>query len=247
MTNKLEPKHQSIFLVGGIFTLIVLAGVILDVAIGSMTGADLTALPQTAVERFEQFKTNALMGLYNLDCLNMVNQLFMIPVYFALYVVHRRLAPAYSLFALIVFLVGSILLVAGNTSLTMMDLSHKYAVASSEEQKLLLAAAGEAMLAKGSHGSAGMFLGFALPNLAGIIISLVMLKGKVFSKTVGILGITGSTLLLSYIVLVTFAPSIEKQALLFSMPGGLLTMVWMILFTIKLFHLGKKQVLTIPS
>lgn len=246
MTKKPEPRHQSIYLVGGIFTLLVLAGVILDVAIGSMTGADLTVLPKTAVERFDQFQNNALMGLYNLDCLNMVNQIFMIPVYFALYVAHRRPSPEYSLLALIVFLAGSILMVAGNTSLTMLDLSQKYAGASSDQQKMLLAAAGEAMLAKGSHGSASVLLGFALPNLAGILMSLVMLKGKVFSKTIGVLGITGSTLLLSYIVLVTFAPAIEKQALLFSMPGGLMMMAWMILFAIKLIRLGKKRVQTLP-
>jgi len=42
-----------------------------------------------------------------------------------------------------------------------------------------------------------------------------------------------------YVILVTFIPSVEKLALAFAMPAGLLVMGWMIMFTIKLFKLGK--------
>ena len=38
-----------------------------------------------------------------------------------------------------------------------------------------LAAAGEAMLARGTHGSLGVFIGFCLPTLAGLAMSFVML------------------------------------------------------------------------
>jgi hypothetical protein len=42
-----------------------------------------------------------------------------------------------------------------------------------------------------------------------------------------------------YIILVTFVPAIGKLALAFAMPAGLLVMAWMIMFTRKLFKLGK--------
>jgi hypothetical protein len=42
-----------------------------------------------------------------------------------------------------------------------------------------------------------------------------------------------------YIILVTFVPAVEKLALAFAMPAGLLVMAWMILFTIKLFKMSK--------
>jgi len=48
--------------------------------------------------------------------------------------------------------------------------------------------------------------------------------------------------LLLYIILVTFFPEVEKMALLFAMPAGLLAMTWMIMFTIKLLKLSKIQV-----
>jgi hypothetical protein len=41
---------------------------------------------------------------------------------------------------------------------------------------------------------------------------------------------------------VTFIPEVEKLALAFAMPAGLLVMAWMILFTIKLFKLSKKEI-----
>ena len=63
----------------------------------------------------------------------------------------------------------------------MLELSGKYAVAD-ESQKTLLAAAGEAMLARGAHGSLGVFFRFLLPTLSSLGMSLVMLQGKVFSK-----------------------------------------------------------------
>ena len=104
---------------------------------------------------------------------------------------------------------------------------------------MLLAAAGEAMLAKGSHGSLGVFIGFALPTFANVLMSCVMLNGKVFSRATSYIGIIGNTLMVIYIIMVTFLPAVEKMALVFAMPAGLLVMAWMIMFTIKLFKLSK--------
>jgi hypothetical protein len=47
--------------------------------------------------------------------------------------------------------------------------------------------------------------------------------------------------MLLYIVMVTFIPAVEKMALLFAMPGGLLVMAWMIMFTSRLLKLSKNE------
>jgi hypothetical protein len=44
--------------------------------------------------------------------------------------------------------------------------------------------------------------------------------------------------MLLYVVLVNFVPGVESMATLVAMPGGLLLMVWMIIFTTRLFKLG---------
>lgn len=234
-----EKQWKSIYALGAIAAIIALTGILLDVIIGNITGGNLSELPQTAIERFIQFQNNQLLGLYNLDLLNMINQIIMIPVYFALYAAHRNVIKSYSLFALLIFLFGSVILVANNTALPMYELSHKYFASSSAVQKAFYAAAGEAMLARGAHGSAGIFIGFFIPNLAGFIMSIVMLKGREFSKINSWLGIIGSILMMVYVILVNFVPGIETMATAFAMPGGLMLMTWIIMFTVRLFKLSR--------
>jgi hypothetical protein len=236
-----DKQWKIIYKIGAITTIIVLCGIILDMVFGSVTGGNLTALPQTAVERFNQFKGNWFLGLYNLDLLNIINQIILIPSIFALYAVHRDTNMPLAMLSLILFLVGTTIFVTGNTALTMLDLSHKYFGASSDEQRMLIAAAGEAMLAKGSHGNLSVFIGFALPTLANILMSWVMISGKVFSRATSYIGLVGNTLMVIYLIMVTFIPAVEKLALLFAMPAGLLLMTWMIMYTIKLFKLSKIQ------
>lgn len=234
-----EKQWRSIYFLGGITTVIVLVGAFLDVAIGNITGGNLSALPQTAIERFVQFHENRLLGLYNLDLLNILNQLILIPAFFALYAAQRNVNKSYSLLALIIFLFGSIILVANNTALPMYELSHKYFTTTVESQKAFYAAAGEALLARGAHGSPGVFFGFFIPNVANLIMAIVMLRGGVFSKVNSWVGIIGSILMLFYIVLVNFVPGVETMATAFAMPGGLLLMAWMILFAVRLFKLSR--------
>jgi len=236
-TNHNEVQWKSIYVLGGIAAILSLIAVLADIVIGSSTGGNLSALPQTAIERFAQFQQNAWLGLYNLDLLNTVNQLISIPIYFALYAALRKTNKPYALFALIVFLIGTTIFVANNTALPMLDLSRKYALAI-EPQKTLLAAAGEAMLARGEHGGFGVFFSFLLPTLSALIFSFVMLQGKVFSKANSYVGILGNALMVIYIVLVTFAPAIKNMAMAFAMPGGLLLVAWMVMVTIRLFQLG---------
>ena len=240
--NNLDKHWRNIYKVGAVTTIIVLCGIILDMVLGSATGGNVAALPQTAIERFNQFKENWLLGLYNLDLLNIINQIILIPSVFALYAAHRNTRNASALLSLILFLVGTTIFVTSNTALTMLDLSHKYFNATSDGQRLLYAAAGEAMLTKGAHGSLGVFIGFALPTFANFLMSSVMKNGKVFSRSTSYIGLVGNLLMLLYIILVTFFPTVEKMALVFAMPAGLLLMLWMILFTIKLFRLSKIEV-----
>lgn len=236
-----DKQWKFIFRAGAIATIIVLCGIVIDMIVGSITGGNVAELPHTAVERFNQFNENRILGLYNLDLLNIINQIILIPSIFALYGAHRNTNNPPAFLSLILFLVGTTVFVAGNTALTMMDLSHKYFGANSDEQRLLLAAAGEAMLTKGSHGTLGVFIGFTLPTFANLLMSCVMLNGKVFSRSTSYIGIIGNTLMVIYLILVTFVPKVESMALVFAMPAGLLVMTWMILFTMKLFRLSKVE------
>ncbi|MCF8379680.1 MAG: DUF4386 domain-containing protein [Bacteroidales bacterium] len=234
-----EKQWKSVYTLGGITTIIALIGILLDVIIGNITGGNLSALPQTAVERFLQFHDNKFLGLYNLDFLNSIIQMILIPTFIALCATQRKVNKPYAFLALVIYLFGSALMVANNIALPMLELSNKYFASTIESQKILYAAAGESMLAAGAHGSPGMFLGFFIPNIANLIISVVMLKGKIFSKINSWLGIIGSVLMMIYVVAVNFVSGAETIAIVIAMPGGLMLMGWMVIFTIKLFKLSK--------
>jgi hypothetical protein len=232
-----EKQWNSIYAVGSLTTIIALLGILLDVVIGNVTGGNLSALPQTAIERFTEFHDNKFLGLYHLDLLNIIVQIILIPTYYALYAAHRNDNIAYGFLALIIFLFGSVIMVTNNTALAMLELSNKFYSTTIESQKAFYAAAGESMLAQGAHGSPGIFLGFFIPNIANLIMSIVMLKGTIFSKINSWIGVVGSILMLLYVILVNFGTGVENLATMFAMPGGLLLMTWMIMFTIRLFKL----------
>jgi len=94
------------------------------------------------------------------------------------------------------------------------------------------------MLATGAHGSLGIFFGFAMILFANALISAVMLNGNIFSRPNSYIGIVGNSLMVTYVVLVTFIPTVEKLTLAFAMPAGLLVMVWIFMCTRKLFKSG---------
>jgi hypothetical protein len=89
-----DKQWNSIYLFGDITTVIALLGILLDVVIGNNTGGNLSDLPQTAMDRFSQFHSNKFIGLYNLDFLNIIVQMILIPAYFALYAAHRKVNKA---------------------------------------------------------------------------------------------------------------------------------------------------------
>lgn len=237
--NNSEKQWKIFYKVGAVTTIIFLCGIILDMVVGSVTGGNVAALPRTAIERFNEFNDNWCLGLYHLDLLTVLNQLIFIPSIFALYAVHRKTNNPSALLALILFLVGTTIFVTDNTALTMLDLSKKYSGATSDEQRLLFAAAGEAMLAKGSLGSLGVTISFALIPLAKALMSVVMLYEKVFNRLTSYFGLVSNSLMVVYIILMIFIPSVEKYAFAFAIPAGLLVIAWMILFTVKLFKLSK--------
>lgn len=229
-------NYRSLYLTGAIATILVLCGIVADMVIGTITGGNIVSLPHTAIERFMQFRDHPLLGLYNLDLLNVINQIILIPGIVALYIAHRKTNEGNALLAIVLFLVGTAIFVTGNTALTMLDLSKKY-FSAPEDQRLLIAAAGETMLAKGSHGNLGVFIGFFLPTAANLLMSYVMLKGNVFLKANAWTGLIGNFFMLIYIILVTFSPALGKVALLIAMPGGLLIMAWMIMYIVRLIRL----------
>ena len=232
-----ESSWRGIYVVGGIAALLALAGTLTDIIITMIPGWEASTVPATIQAWFMQLQTNALLGLRNLDLLNMTISVIGIPMYLALYGVHRRTSSAYALLALIVVLVGTVVFVMSNAALPMLELSEQYSMASTDTRRLTLEAAGEAMLARGAHGSLGAFMGFFLSSIGTLLMGLAMLNGRVFNRVTAWVGIVGITLLIIYTIGSTFVPGSGEAMMVVAMPGGLLVMGWNVMVARKLFQL----------
>lgn len=137
------------------------------------------------------------------------------------------------------FLFGGAVYVSNNTVLPMFVLSEKYAAATTDTQRSILAAAGEAMLARGADFTLGSLVGLILPLIAQIAMSFVMLRGGVFGRATAYTGIFGFAFLLIFTVWTTFVPGSLDVAMLIALPAGLLVMAWNILVARVLFRLGR--------
>lgn len=217
--------------------LIVLVGLV-DI-VTSMTGGEVQENSAVnVVDWFMLFQTNRLAALGNLGLFNILTLSFGIPLYLALFNIHRQTDPAFGGLALILFVMGTGIYISSNTVFSMLALSNQYAVAT-EIQKPLLEAAGRALLAQGADLTPGTFLGFFFTQSAVLLMSFVLLRGGIFSKTTGWLGLAGFGLMLIFFVVAAFVPAQFTTALMISAPGGLLLMAYQILLARRLFQLAR--------
>jgi hypothetical protein len=184
------------------------------------------------------YRGNALLGLRNLGLANMLTTALGVPVFFALYAAHRRVNPAPAALAVILMCMGATIYIANNTAFPMLTLSGQYAAATTEPQRALIAAAGQAVLAR-EDLTAGAFMGFFFAEIAGIVMALVMLRGKIFSRLSAWMGVLGECLLLIFNICAAFAPATYDVAMILAMVGGILSMIWFILTARRLFQLAQ--------
>jgi hypothetical protein len=88
---------------------------------------------------------------------------------------------------MILFFLGLAVYLASNRAFSMLSLSGQYANATTDAQRSLLITVGQAMLAEGQARAGILLIGFAF-----LVISAVMLRGKVFSKVTAYAGILGN-------------------------------------------------------
>jgi hypothetical protein len=230
-------KWQSIYKIGGAAALgAVLVG-LLEIMITFLPGGN--APHETVLDWFRLFQENWFLGLRDLGLLNIILNALAILIFFALYAAHRKDShQPFAALAMIIAFLGIGVFYATNRAFPVLDLSNRYAAATSDAQRAMLEAAGQAMLSVGQSHTPGTFLGFTLVEVAGILISAVMLQSKIFSNISAYAGILGFGSLLVFEFLTSFVSGLSQAAMILAMFGGLLSMAWYILVAGKLFKLG---------
>jgi hypothetical protein len=240
MTNR-ENGHgaevsggRSFYQVGGATVLMAVLVVVAEIAIGFLPGvAQATQRTVTVTDWFALFQSNWFLGLRNLGLLNLIGAALLTPTFLAMYFALRRENEPWAALGAALFFMGMTVYLANNRGFAMLSLSGQYAGAATDAQRAALAAAGQAMLVEGMNR-----LGIFFLDAAGLVLSAVMLRGKVFGKVTAVAGIVGNGLMIVFEVLSAFIPAQFSVWLFIAMGGGVCIMAWYVLAGKRLLRLG---------
>jgi len=156
-------------------------------------------MPSSAIDWFALLQTNRLVGLTLLNVFDVVNYLLVGLIFLGLYAALRRANRSYMTLATALGFVGIAVYLASNQAFSILSLSDQYAAATTDAQRSILLAAGQALLATSNPNALGpSTIAFFLVTLAGLIISAVMLKSGVFSKATAYTGLLANIFGLGY-------------------------------------------------
>lgn len=241
--NHLVPETndfnwKAFYKVAGTMALLIVLVGLLDI-VTSMLGGEVRVNSEISVtEWFAMFQTQRFTALGNLGLFNILTLSLGIPLFLALFALHRHNHPSFASLAAILFVMGTAVYISSNTVFSMLALSNQYATAT-EAQRPLLEAAGRALLAQGADLTPGTFMGFLFTQAAGMMMAFVLLRGGVFSKVTAWLGVAGFGLMLVFFAVAAFVPAQFTTAMMISAPGGLLLVAYQILLARRLFQLAR--------
>ncbi|MFW5761581.1 MAG: DUF4386 family protein [Cyclobacteriaceae bacterium] len=228
-----EQQWKVFYRIGGIAVFLALLTMLAEIF--------LTFLPDGAreihsiAELMDMYQRNWFMAMRYMGLINIIATCFLIPVYYALYGLHREQLPVFSGFALLLIVLSYAIFFAGNVSFPLLELADKYSVAS-ESEKVFLLSAGEALFVKGASHTPGTFPGFFTGQIASICFSVIIIKGKIFKRYIGIIGVIASSFLIVFEITSSFISSLYHEAMIFAMIGGLISLVWFVLIGIGLLR-----------
>jgi hypothetical protein len=184
--------------------------------------------PGAAGDWYAYLQANPLAGLLNLDLAMAVGLVLAVPLHLALYVALRHTSPSGMLLATTAALPGTLLHLLSNTAVEMLAFRQAHAAATTDAQRTVYLAAGEAALS--AHYGIVFQVSYVLGYLAYVVIGAVMLRSRVFGRATAYLGIlTG---------IAGFGFYLPTIGLLLSVLVVLLVGVWNALVARRLFQLG---------
>lgn len=238
-----DSNWKSLYKFGGVAALIV--AVLFPIEIIVMITYP---LPSTVIGYFTLFQSNRLIGLLDLYLLEIPAYILFVPMFLALYAALRRTNESCMALATTLAIIGITVFLATNNPFSMLSLSDQYAAATTDAQRSLFLAAGQAMLANTNQRAVdGFNMGFLLVSVAGLIVSAVMLRSNIFSKVTAYMGILANALSLAEYFRLVFVPEAVILLLFIAIASCLFLLIWYILIARRLFQIGRLEKKTLPQ
>ena len=230
-----DDGWNGLYRVGGLSALLAVAIVGIEAVV-----AVAWPPPTTVLGWFTLFQTNRVLGLLDHMVLDLVVCALLGPLFLALYVALKDANETWAAVATPFAFLGIGAYWATNTTFSLLYLSDQYAAASTDADRSMFLAAGQAI---GAIDQYGMFYtaGFLLVVVASLIVSFVMLRSHVFGKGTSYLGILAGALVLADNLIVALVASTSVVLALPAFVGGFLMFVWWVLVGLRLYHLGREE------
>lgn len=194
--------------------------------------------PATAEATFEVLQNNRLVGLLRLDLLTVLAMPLYYVLFFGLYAALRHTNLRLAAVATGLVVVGITLFLTTPSVLSLAHLADRHATAATAAQRQAYLAAGEALISADMwHSTAGLLSGLFV-QVAGVLISLAMLQGPVFSRRLGYVGIFTFGLDLGHIL--AGLVSAEAGFLLMAISGPVY-LLWFPWVGMRLRRLGRME------
>lgn len=225
-SEMVDPNWKVLYKVGGsaalIMVLIILTQFIVFIAWPP-------PLEGSVLDWFRLFQDNWLLGLVSFEFLMIIYMVLSLFMFLALYIALRNVNRSLTSIYLTLSLVGVAAFIFARPVIEMLFLSSQYAAATTDMQKSMLLATGEGMIA--IFNGTSFHVSYILGSISGLIISTVMLKSNIFSKSTAYIRIASSVL--------DFGIYVPKIGIFISMVSVVFLLIWNILIARKLFQLGR--------
>jgi hypothetical protein len=232
--NTINENWKSLYKFGGAAALILLVYSLVTMVILVTIGGQ----PETAQEGFTMLQNNRLAGLLRLDVLMILIIPLYYPLFLGLYTALKKVHISNTTLASLLVFAGLTLALATPSAFSWLSLSDKFAASTSETQKTLLLAAGEAILASDMWHGSGAIVGGILLQTGALCMSVVMLQSRNFSKATAYVGIVTHGLDLLHILVSLFA--LQTSFILMAVAGPLY-LVWFPLLARDFFKLSRRS------
>lgn len=182
--------YRGLYRVAGVAALVTVAITLAQIVFGIVwPPPDFAPTAASATAILEMAQAEPVRAFVSLDGLMLADYLLITVVYLALHVVQRDRQPALSLLGTVLALMAVGLYFTANPALTMFVLGGQYEAAAAG-----VVPAAQAALA--AFSGTGFLVHYVTMGIAGMLVSVAMLRSGVFSRTTAIAGIAQGALML---------------------------------------------------
>lgn len=226
--------EKSLYKIGGISAVLQLVAILSYSVILGVFGPK----PLTATEYFSVFEVSKAEAFFRGDFLLLVLIGLYLGTFPAMYLALRRYSPVYSAMATLFTIIAVVGTFATESSFSLLHLGERYMHAASDLERGQFVAAAEAVIASDMWSGSSAYMGGILLQGSGVMISVIMLRSKDFSKVTAWSGLLGNGFDFIQHVLHVFLPTVSGVIAMFM---GVFYFVWFPMLAKDFFRLAKNN------